>query len=213
MKKMILMSTIILLSIACAPKNSYTSNYNIMSSTVKLDDGTEVLGKIDYPLNAIESKVKVKDVNNKTIKIDKKLISKIVCATTSGPIEYENMKVYKGWNATKIHKRRIILGTSMKGEVTLYFCNRSFRQNTGGNSSIWVSEIYYYCKRDNEPAATLIHIDMNMKAIGKNSTFRHFGRKYFADNSEIVDKIDKREYTYENLFEVVALYNSKFKTK
>lgn len=209
MKKLMILIIFAKITVACAPKYSYTANYNIMSSTITMDNGTEIIGKIDFPLNFSEKKLKVIDANNKNIKIDKKLVNNIICTTSSGPIEYQNMKIYEGWNTKKIHKRRIILGTSMTGKVTLYFCNSSGWQSTGGNRRIWVSEVYYYCKRENEPAATLIHIDMNLKGIGKNSTFRHFGRKYFADNVEIVDKIDKREYTYENLFEVVAIYNSK----
>jgi hypothetical protein len=211
MKKLIVLIAIAKLLTACGPKATYASNYNIVSSVITMDDGTEVTGNIDYPINAREKKVKIKDSENKKTKIDKKLINKIVCNTSAGEIEYINMKVYGGWSGTKIQKKRVILLASMKGEVTLYHCNSSGWMSTGGNSRIWVSEDFYYCKRENEPAATLIHINMNMKGLGKNVIFRKAGMKYFADNAEIANKIDKKEYTYENLYEVVALYNSKFK--
>ena len=102
-------------------------------------------------------------------------VSKIICNTSTGPIEYVNMEVYKGAIGSKIHKRKIILGTSMTGKVTLYFANKDYREYTGANNSRMVSEIYYYCKRENEPAASLIHIEMNVKAIGKIQ---------FSDNME-----------------------------
>ncbi len=210
-KNFLLILALTTLSVASKAQIIYTSNYNTVSSTIILDDGTKINGKIDYPLNALENKVKLINDNNETLKIDKETISKIICSTSTGPIEYENMEIYKGQIGSKIHKRRIILGTSMKGKVTLYFANRSVREFTGTNSSSTVSEIYYYVKRENEPAASLIHLEMNIKSIGKNSIFRQYGKKYFSDDSEIAYKIDKKEFTYENLFEVIALYNSKYK--
>ncbi len=211
MKKILIICAISTFSIFCKAQNSYTSNYNILSSTVILEDGTKLNGQIDYPINSVENNLKLRNQNSETIKIEKVTISKIICNTSTGPIEYVNMEVYKGAIGSKIHKRKIILGTSMTGKVTLYFANKDYREYTGPNNSRMVSEIYYYCKRENEPAASLIHIEMNVKAIGKNSIFRQYGKKYFADNEEIFKKIDEKEFTYENLFEVIALYNSKSK--
>ena len=65
----------------------------------------------------------------------------------------------------------------------------------------------YYCKRESEEAASLIHIDMNV--INKNAIFRSFAKKYFSDDPEIATKIQNKEYTYKNLLEMIAYYNSK----
>lgn len=183
---------------ACVPKISYET----ADSVVTLNDGTQINCKIDYPINQGENNLKIyKGSTNE--KIAKKEISTIVVSTSSGKTEYSNLSIYN-YNGKKITKDKKLLGLSMKGKVNLYFLQGSFYE---GNTRIPSYYTQYYCKRENEKAATCIHPDMNVS--NKNTYFRLMGRKYFADNAELSKKIDDKFYTYQNIIEVVIFYNTK----
>jgi len=187
---------------------STVTNFNIQDCIVTLNNGTQISGKVDFPLNSGENKLTI-DKNNSKEKIDKKEISTVVFNTSSGKIEYSNMLVYNP-TGKKIKKDKKLLALSIKGKVSLYNIQGSGYENRGTAKQPYSVPVFYteyYCIRENEKAATLIHADMNV--VNKNSIFRYAAKKYFSDNAEIVKKVEDKVYTYQNLIEVIIFYNSK----
>jgi hypothetical protein len=186
------------------PKMSTITNFDVKDCVVTLNNGTQITGKVDFPLNHGEKKLIVNRNNNKE-KIDKNEIATIVFNSSSGKIEYTNMSVYN-YSGSTIKKDKKLLALSIKGKVSLYNLQGSgYQQNGNTRTPIFYTE--YYCIRENEKAASLIHSDMN--TINKNALFRQLAKRYFSDDSEIAKKIDEKVYTYVNLIEVINLYNSK----
>lgn len=186
--------------------------FKVEKSTIILNDNTEIEGEIDFPIMDDGNFLKYKNANGKQ-KIEREKISKIVFTTKQGggaAIEYVNMKVFNEMNV-KVMKEPKLLLNIIKGKVSVYmssYTNNQFSYNAGrgGYGNNGVGFVNYYCLREGEEAASLIHVDSNY--ANKNMFFRQNGRKYFADNAKIAEKIDNREYTYKNFMEVIALYNS-----
>jgi hypothetical protein len=190
------------------PKMSTVTNFNVQDCAVTLTNGTQINGKVDFPLNSGEKKLTI-DKNNIKEKIDKAEISKVTFKTSSGEINYEKISVFNQ-TGRKILKEKKLLALSIKGKVSLCYSQGSGYENRGTGQNPYRVPVFfteYYCIRENEKAATLIHADMNV--VNKNSLFRYAGKKYFADDSEIAKKIDDKVYTYSNLIEVINKYNSK----
>lgn len=204
MKRLIFLISIASVLISCGPpKLSTTTNFDLVSATIFFEDGTKKTGNVEFPINSSDSKIKIK-FGKETEKIEKKTVDKLIYTTSSGELEYYNLKIYK--SSKKIRKDKKLVCLSIKGKVNLYYSQGS-RWEQRGNMQVPVYFIEYYCKREREEAASLIHIDMNV--INKNAIFRSFAKKYFSDDPEIAAKIQNKEYTYKNLLELIAYYNSK----
>ncbi|SFA77636.1 hypothetical protein SAMN05660845_0484 [Flavobacterium swingsii] len=187
--------------------------FKVEKSTIILNDNTEIQGEIDFPLVDDGKPLKYKNANGKQ-KIERDKISKVVFTTNQGggaAIEYINMKVFNEMNVKVMKEPKLLLNV-VKGKVSVYissYTNNQFSYNGSASAArnTGVGFVNYYCIREGEEAASLIHVDSNY--ANENMFFRQNGRKYFADNTEIAAKIDKREYTYKNFMEVIELYNSK----
>lgn len=181
----------------------------VEKASIYLIDQTEIDGEIDFPLIDDEKPLKIKNTKGKQ-KIDRNQIKKVVFITNKGTTEYVTMSVYNETNS-KILKIPKLLIKILEGKISMYvssYDNNQFSFNASTNSfgNNAVGFTNFYCLRTNEQAASLIHVESNF--ANKNIFFRQNGKKYFADNAEIANKIDSREYTFKNLFEVVSLYNS-----
>jgi hypothetical protein len=187
--------------------------FKVEKSTIILNDNTQIEGEIDFPLVDDGKPLKYKNADGKQ-KIERDKINKVVFTTNQGggvAIEYVNMKVFNEMNS-KVQKEPKLLLNVVKGKVSVYissYTNNQFSYNAGrgGYGNNGVGFVNYYCIREGEEAASLIHVDSNY--ANENMFFRQNGRKYFADDAQISAKIDNREYTYKNFMEVIELYNSK----
>ncbi|CAM3880677.1 Lipoprotein [Flavobacterium branchiophilum] len=199
------LSLLTLLFISCgAPKMNTATNFEIKQATIFLNNGSTTKGKVDYPINSTEGKLKYKIDNNKK-SIKKNEISKITIETSAGNLEYFNLPLFKR-NGVKIRKNKQLLALAVKGKVSLYYSQGSVYEQIGQvRTPVYFTE--YYCKRENEAAATLIHIENGV--MNKNAVFKYSAKRYFSDDAEIAKKIDDKSFTYKNILEVVALYNSK----
>ena len=190
-------------------KKEDNAKFSVEKSTIILLDNSEIEGTIDFPIADDKKPLKYKNANGKD-KVERDQISKVIFITNKGNIEYVSMKVYN-LATSKVDKTPKLLINILKGKVSLFvssYINNQFSYTASVNSfrNHGVGFTNFYCIRDGEEAASLIHVDSNY--ANKNAFFRQLGRKYFADNSQIATKIDIREYTYKNLFEVIELYNS-----
>ncbi|WP_395059287.1 hypothetical protein [Flavobacterium sp.] len=187
--------------------------FKVEKSTIILNDSTQIEGEIDLPILNDGKFLKYKNANGKQ-KIEREKISKVVFTTNQGggaSIEYINMKVFNEMNVKVMKDLKLLLNV-VKGKVSVYISSYTNNQFSYNGSAIaarnnGVGFVNYYCIREGEEAASLIHVDSNY--ANENMFFRQNGRKYFADNPEIAAKIDNREYTYKNFMEVIELYNSK----
>lgn len=73
--------------------------------------------------------------------------------------------------------------------------------------------VNHYLKRNNEDYPTFVSISSNALSVGYNAFFKRYGFYYFNDNPEIANKINDKEYTYDDIEKVVNLYNAKPKIK
>jgi len=84
-----------------------------------------------------------------------------------------------------------------KGTVTLFVYETIVQQN----GSDKVEPLYYYCLREGKQLAKLIATHSN------NLLFISKATQFFADNPELVEKIESKEYTWKNVQELVQAYN------
>ena len=176
--------------------------------TVNMEDGTTKVGLVDFPLKSGAKSITLKYDGQKE-KIDLDLIKKVTFKfglyTTQ---EYFCMPVYN-FNGKKIQKNKQMFRLGMAGKkVTLYLgtYDWSGMANNGyGFQSFSYSGTSYYCRREGEPAATLIHEDFG---VNPNADFKLYASRYFADYPELAEKIKNKELKYDKIYEVMALYNN-----
>lgn len=179
---------------------------NEESCVVYLEDGTTKSGKIELPIKS-SSKFIVVNINDKKEKIELQKIDKLEVQINGAKIEYHNMKVFN-FSGKKIQKDKRMMLQTVKGKVNLYIGTFDWSStiNSGsGWQSVSLNGISYYCIREGEEAATLLH--ENFGQVNKNADFKLYGARYFADNETIAKKIKNKEYTYEDISKVIAEYN------
>ena len=182
---------------------------SVEKSTIFLLDNSEIQATIDFPIVGDGKPLKYKNANGKD-KVELNQISKVVFITNKGIVEYVSMKVYNETNSKIMDKPKLLIKI-LKGKISVWVSSYSnnvfgYTASTDYYTNHGVQFTNFYCIRDGEEAASLIHVDSNF--ANKNMFFRQLGKKYFADNAQISTKIENREYTYKNLFEVIELYNS-----
>ena len=92
---------------------------------------------------------------------------------------------------------RMWLKLMEKGTVTL-FVYETIVQKDGSDQA---APLYYYCLREGKQLAKLIATRSN------NLLFISKATQFFADKPLLVEKIESKEYTWENVQELVQAYN------
>lgn len=189
------------------------SNIKFSEVIVELNNGEKIVGKVDFPLLGEERKLKIKQ-NDKTQKINKNDISKITFKSSTTNIEYYNLS-YKDLNG-KPKKNKKMLTLVRKGKVNLYNEISTDLQQTSsfGSTKIKYNAVFiieYYCKRDSEDVATFLYRKEgdDRYVVNKNYPFKPRALKYFGDDEEIRQKIEKEEYNYSNIPDLINAYNAK----
>lgn len=176
-----------------------------VTAVIVMEDGTTKEGLVDFPLTNGSKNIKIK-INGETEKIESNLIKKITFKSGTSIINYFNMKVYST-TGNKILDKKQFLSYAVEGKVNLYIGTGIINFGYNGNSRISNNVTSYYCIRDGEPAAKLIH--ENFGQVNKNADFKLYASRYFEDNKIIYDKIKNKEYTYKDIYIVVNEYNKK----
>ena len=86
-----------------------------------------------------------------------------------------------------------------KGVVTLYVYETILPQDDGSDKA---EALYYYCLREGKEMARIIATRNNPLFFISKAT------EFFADKPLLVEKIEKKEYTWENVQQLVSNYNS-----
>lgn len=171
-----------------------------------LEDGTTKSGKIELPVKSTSKFITLK-IGDKKEKVELQTIDKLEVLINGAKIEYYNLKVFN-FSGKKIQKDKRMMLQTVKGKVNLYIgtLDWSATINSGnGWQPMSFSGISYYCVRDGEKAATLIH--ENFGQVNKNADFKLYASRYFSDNEMIAKKIKNKEYTYQDISKVIAEYN------
>ncbi|MGV8964588.1 MAG: hypothetical protein ACOH2V_14570 [Candidatus Saccharimonadaceae bacterium] len=115
---------------------------------------------------------------------------------------------------TKKSKGFVIL--LIEGYANLYFAGEGISVNKDGefapNTSYFAGRdlptFNYLALRKNEKIATILAVTSPSPTVfGLNNTFRVFASKYFADYPELVKRIDKKEFSHDDVEKVVKIYN------
>ncbi len=199
MKKLFAILSLVLFTAftSWAQKDKVKANFGIKDATIYLLDGETFTGDLDFPLSLDVTKIKAKGKEKHSWKVEE--IDKVVYETTAGtPIEYYVLPLYKD-GSEKIRNNKVLVQLVMRGKVNLYMSSYAGGGGFGPGMN-------YYCKRENEPALTFLHVDT--RGIGFGAIFKRYAPVYFADNSAIVGKIKSGQYTGKNFIEMVTEYNA-----
>jgi len=214
--KNVILSLFVLVFGSCVYVKKST-NVKFDEAIVELNNGEKLVGKVDFPLLDEDTKLKIKQ-NNKTKSIKKNEIAKVTFKSSLTNIDYYNLS-YKDQN-DKIKKNKKMMSLNIKGKINLYttlsinmdvYTTTNYKNNTPKYKYTHNIITDYYCKKENEDFATLLYrkFSNDEKIINKNYSFKTRALKYFADNQEISQKIEKEEFNYNNITELINFYNSK----
>ena len=187
-------------------KSEQKITLNEENCIVYLEDGTTKNGKIELPIKSSSKFITLK-IDSKKEKVELQSIDKLEVTINGAKVEYHNLKVFN-FSGKKIQKDKRMMLQTVKGKVNLYIgtLDWSATINSGnGWHPMSLSGISYYCIREGEKAATLIH--ENFGQVNKNADFKLYASRYFSDNETIAKKIKNKEYTYEDISKVIAEYN------
>ncbi|MDO9256786.1 MAG: hypothetical protein Q7U54_14800 [Bacteroidales bacterium] len=115
---------------------------------------------------------------------------------------------------TKKSKGFVIL--LIEGYANLYIAGEGISANKEGeftpNTSYFsgrdLPTFNYLALRKNEKVATVLAVASSSPTVlGLNNTFRVFASKYFADYPELVKRIEKKEFSHDDVEKVVKIYN------
>lgn len=189
---------------------SYAKKY--YPAVISKHDGTQIECLAVYPKKADEKKISFKTTKDaKAEKIESLDIKSIRYFEDDRIIDLEYNYQIAYHNAKKENpkvSKPAWMSVIMRGPVTLYLVT-IITQNSNGSRT---TENYYFCKREDERAATCVAM-AGLIQIG--NPFPKIGAKYFADNPRIAEKILNKEkgYTSKNIEEIVMEYNAEHQTK
>lgn len=187
-------------------------------------DKQKISGIVKFPGSA-DKKVKIK-VGEENEKYASKDLDSIQIFDGNKKLSYTFV-----WTKTKVYKKK---GTEFKiidenwickmieGKASLYIGGEEYgikevkvddektKEKVKEEKMKVVSrDVNHYLKRSNEDYPVLVSMSSNALSAGYNAFFREYGVYYFKDNPEIAKKIEDKEYKYDDIEKVVALYNVK----
>ncbi|MEN8250107.1 MAG: hypothetical protein ABFS32_14335 [Bacteroidota bacterium] len=197
------MRTILILLVALVSfsANAKTKYHN--GEIIYIDGKTKV-GLVGMMEDGGDEFIKFKASESAEVeKIESEKLTRIIYKIDDEAYEFHRIKVNVGWKAKVKIKGPGWLQVVQKGYATLYInvivmSNRDFY---GTNSATFKD---YYIKRDSDEAAKMI---ATIASANNNQTFRANGPIFFADYPELAEKIQSKEYTWKDLFDVVDMYN------
>lgn len=204
MKKLFLPFLFICLSAtALSADQYYKAIVYLKDGSVKHGLATDVMGeKGDFVLFRANEKAKDE-------KIGSDLVKKLVYTINNEDYELSYIKVFAGWKQVEI-KGPIWLQIVKKGPATLYVTTTVMGGAPTNKTAGTATFHDYYIMREGEPAAKLY---ATISTFNNNQTFKAKAPLYFADYPELAEKIKNKTYTWENLEEVVDIYNQWYQKK
>lgn len=208
MKKLFLFSLMLLLSTGAWAEK--------LSVTLKMTDGSEKNGRVDFPEPADKDFKFFPTDGDKSSKIASADVALMIVMLHSGEVvEYEYVPCIGPMNVVKKSGKiggYAWLQVQMRGYMTLYH-NRteaSVRTISPKGNTMNPGSTTKYCRREGEPGASLV---LTTFSAGTNGFFKRLAKVYFDDDQEILEKILDETYTYKDLETIVRVYNDKHGNK
>ena len=166
-------------------------------------DGKIMTGLASMPSEATDSKLayKATEKDDKThYKSD--LLKTVVYYFGKDSVVFDRLKSYH-MNSKKMTDL-VWLQVLKRGYVTLFYSLKE-GQYLSLSYSMPTEDHYWLCLRPGEEAATIV--SWKYGSINVNMTFKKKAPKYFADYPELAQKIENKEYKWDNIMQVVNEYN------
>lgn len=194
------------------------------NAIVYKNDKQKISGIVNFPsFKDKKVKIKVGEKNEKHASAD---IDSIQIFDENKKLTYTFL-----WTKSKVYKKK---GTEFKiieemwickiitGKISLFLGGEIYgikevkveNENTNekikeNKMKVVSKEVHHYMKRSNEDYPILVSMSSNAISAGYNAFFKEYGVYYFSDNPEIAKKIADKEYKFDEIEKVVALYNKK----
>jgi hypothetical protein len=201
MKKFLIAMIVASVAVLHAQKKPQT-----LSAEIKFADGITKTFFIILPVKTDAKTIKVSDGQHEG-KLDIQDIDRISFTAPDG-FDYLYVSMPHSDGGAVKSKKKLMLAGNATGKVKLYVYSwgaSPFRPvykmdalNTPGSE--------YYCKRNDEPFATLVSLD-DGNSVNRNAIFKKRASAYFADDADLVKKIQDKEYTFSDIYAVVRAYN------
>lgn len=224
----LIMSVLCITSLSQAQSGGITFKFGMGQqkgdAIVFMKDKQQISGVVHFP-DFEDKKIKIK-VGENNEKYAASEIDSIQIFDAEKKLSYTFL-----WTKTKVYKKK---GTEFKvikekwlcktiiGKVSLYLGGEEYGikevkvKDEVSNEKIKESkmevvskDVNHYLKRSNEDYPILVSISSNGFSAGFNVFFKEYGTYYFSDNPEIAQKIQDKEYKYDDIEKVVNLYNVK----
>jgi len=113
-------------------------------------------------------------------------------------------------------KKAMWLYVTLKGYATLYLWYETFIIDRHGNATTVkyttqgysTTNTYMLRKKNEKTAVYFISVPSSGIAIGFNAAFKKVANQYLSEDKDLLDKIDKKQLTYDDPEEVIAIYNN-----
>jgi hypothetical protein len=183
-----------------AISNSFCANF--IPCRLVFKDNTTKFGYANIPNMADKSIEYKENTNSVSDKILSDALIEIVFNQNDKNVCYQRILTYKNFGNKKVSKRKSWLKVIKTGYVSFYY---GFQPGINSPSiNMW------YCKKVSDSIAYYISGKYSgglVLTIGTEHDFKKNSSIYLGDNNELVDKILKSEYKFEDIEFIIEKYN------
>jgi hypothetical protein len=184
--------------------------------TLHYKNGTVRNVFVSAPKKANQGSIIIRaDKTSKKEKISSALLDSISITPKKGITHYFE---HLPWCYTKggKPKKAMWFYTTVKGYATLYLWYATFIIDRNGNatnvmytSSGSATINTYMLRKKNEKTAFLFaRVPSGGIAIGFNAALKKAAANYLSEDKDLIDKINKKQLTYDDVEEIIAIYNN-----
>lgn len=113
-------------------------------------------------------------------------------------------------------KKAMWLYVTIKGYATLYLWYETFIIDRHGNATTVkyttqgysTTNTYMLRKKNENTAVYFINVPSSGIAIGFNAAFKKVANQYLSEDTDLLDKINKKQLTYDDVEEIITIYNN-----
>jgi hypothetical protein len=181
---------------------NYSFGADFIPCKLVFKDSTTIVGFATKP-NMMDKKIKYKSNSNSVISeiVGDNLIEMLFYQDGKN-ICYQRVLTYKNFGNKKVDKKKSWLKVLKTGYVSLYY---GFQPGINSPSiNMW------YCKKASDSIAFYISGRYSgglVLTVGTESDFKKNASIYLGDNVELVDKILKSEYKFDEIELIIEQYN------
>jgi hypothetical protein len=184
---------------------SYSAKF--IPAELKFVDGKTVKGLATFPDKPNDKTISFKsNANAEAVDYSSESLKTLRYFFDDGTVEFDRIMIFPSLLNSKKMAGPYWLEVVERGFTTLYFALREGSTIVrSGVASTQSADKFWYCMRQNEPAAKVI--SWVIGTVNANETFKREGQKYFKDYPELAQKIKEKTYRYDQIVETVKEYN------